>query len=130
MLQIFVEVAREMADLLVNPSVWLAVIVFSIYGTALSLINYYAGKGGLHIVESRVPKFDAEKLDNVEGWFTRYGNRTLALSAVPVLSTLVTVGAGVFHIKLLPFLFWVGIGKFARNWLILLILFGVIRSFG
>ena len=130
MAQTLAEVTMGMAELLVNPWVWLAVIVFSVYGTALSLINYYAGKGGLHIVEKRVPKFDAEKLDQVKEWFTRWGNRTLALSAVPVLSTLVTVGAGVFNVRLLSFLFWVGVGKFTRNWVIVLVLFGVIRSFG
>jgi membrane protein YqaA with SNARE-associated domain len=129
MAQTLAEVTMGMAELLVNPWVWLAVIVFSTYGTALSLVNYYAGKGGLHVIEKRVPGFDADKLDDVEDWYDRWGNRTLALSAIPVLSTLVTVGAGVLDVRLPSFLFWVGVGKFTRNWVVVLVLFGVIESF-
>jgi membrane protein YqaA with SNARE-associated domain len=51
------------------------------------------------------------------------------MSAVPGLATVLTVGAGMFGIKVLPFLFWVTLSKVVRNWLIVLLLYGGYQRF-
>jgi membrane protein YqaA with SNARE-associated domain len=39
------------------------------------------------------------------------------------------VGAGMFGIRLIPFLLWVSISKLTRNWLIVLLLTGGYQRF-
>jgi membrane protein YqaA with SNARE-associated domain len=48
---------------------------------------------------------------------------------VPGLATVLTVGAGMFGIRLIPFLFWVSLSKVGRNWLIVLLLYAGYQRF-
>ena len=112
-----------------NPRAWLAVLGLSVVGIAISSGAYGAGRRGKSAVRERFSQISDERWDQVQGWYDRWGSGLLLLSAVPGLATLLTVGAGMFGIGLIPFLFWVSISKVARNWLIALLLYGGYQRF-
>ena len=115
--------------LLTNPRVWLAVLGFSLVGIAISSGAYGAGRGGKTAVRERFSQISDERWDQVQGWYDRWGSGILLMSAVPGLATVLTVGAGMFGIRLLPFLLWVSLSKVGRNWLIVLLLYGGYQRF-
>lgn len=111
-------------DLLMNPRAWLAVLGFSVVGIAISTGAYLAGRGGKTAVRERFSQISDERWDQVQGWYDRWGARILLMSAFPGLATVLTAGAGMFGIRILPFLLWVSLSKVTRNWLIALLLYG------
>ena len=115
--------------LLTDPRAWLAVLGFSVLGIAISTGAYGAGRGGKTAVRERFSQISDERWDQVQSWYDRWGSGILLMSAVPGLATVLTVGAGMFGIRLLPFLLWVSLSKVGRNWLIVLLLYGGYQRF-
>lgn len=116
-------------DLLTNPKAWLAVLTFSAVGIAFKVGTYHAGQRGESAVRDRFPRISAERWDQVESWYDRWGSGLLVISALPGLGILLSAGAGMFGIRFLPFLFWVSTSKVTRNWLIVLLAYGGYRKF-
>ena len=116
-------------DLLTDPRAWLAVMGLSVVGIAISLGAYGAGRRGKSTVRERFSQISDERWEQVHGMYDRWGSGLLLLSAVPGLATVLTVGAGMFGIKLVPFLLWVSLSKVGRNWLIALLLYGGYQRF-
>lgn len=116
-------------DLLLEPQAWLVVILLTILGTAGNLALYELGKQGTKAVFQRFPRIRTERWEKVGRLYEQYGARVLALSAVPVLGSLVTTAAGAFGIKRLAFLFWVILAKLLRNWLLAVILYELYYHF-
>ena len=116
-------------ELLLDPKVWVAVILFSILCAVGNLANYQVGKRGVEAVFSRFPQIKPEQWERVGGLYKRHGPRILLLSALPVLGFTLTTAAGVFNIKISTFLFWVIIAKTTRNWLLLLFGYETVRLF-
>mgnify|MGYP001554014711 CR=1 FL=1 len=115
--------------LLTDPRAWLAVLGLSVVGIAISTGAYGAGRRGKTEVRERFSQISETRWRQVQGLYDRWGSGLLLLSAVPGLATVLTVGAGMFGIKVLPFLFWVSTSKVTRTWLIVLILYGGYQRF-
>lgn len=110
-------------ELLLDLRAWLLVLTFSAVGIAIGLASYHVGRRGLPAVQSRFPKVDPERWEQLGRWYDRWGAGVLVLSAVPFLGILLSAGAGAFGIKLGTFLFWSIVTKTVRNWVILLFLY-------
>ena len=110
-------------ELLLDLRAWLLVLTFSAVGIAIGLASYHVGRRGLPAVQSRFPKVDPERWEQIGRWYDRWGAGVLVLSAVPFLGILLSAGAGAFGIKLGAFLFWSVVTKTVRNWVILLFLY-------
>ena len=116
-------------DLLTDPRAWLAVVGLSFVGIAVSVAAYQGGRRGRSAVQERFSKISPERWEQVQGYYDRWGSGILLLSSIPGLATVLTVGAGMFGIRLIPFLLWVTVSKVTRNWLIVLLLYGGYRRF-
>jgi membrane protein YqaA with SNARE-associated domain len=109
--------------MLLDPGLWVIVIIATAVGVLGNLALYYLGQRGSDEVFVRFPNLQKERWERIGAYYQRYGARILILSGVPGLGTLLTTGAGAFDIKRSPFLFWVFVGKMLRNWLILLLFY-------
>jgi membrane protein YqaA with SNARE-associated domain len=116
-------------DLLTDPRAWLAVLGLSVVGIGISLGAYQAGRRGKSTVRERFSSISPDRWDQVQGYYDRWGSGILLMSSIPGLATVLTVGAGMFGIRLIPFLIWVTISKLTRNWLIVLLLYGGYQRF-
>ena len=120
-------ILSEAADLVSDTKIWGAVFLFSLFGTLLGLINYFAGKKGLPMIQERFPSLGPEKFEQVDVYYEKWGARMLVLSGLPLMNTLVCLGAGMHNVKVVPFLFWSIVGLLVRNWILLLFLYIVLR---
>lgn len=109
-------------DLLLEPQAWLIVVLFTMLGVVGNLALYQLGKRGVGAVQKRFPRITPERWQRVQSLYENRGSWILLLSGIPVLGAVLTTGAGAFGVTQLSFLFWVGIAKLARNWLVVVVL--------
>jgi membrane protein YqaA with SNARE-associated domain len=112
----------DIAQMLLDPGLWLVVLVISAIGSLGNLGLYSLGRRGTDEVLERFPRLKGDRWDRIEGWYQRWGARILVLSGVPTLGAALTTAAGAFGVEKGPFLRWVFVGKVLRNWLLLLLL--------
>lgn len=110
-------------SLLLNLWAWIVILALTAGGLALSLFSYYAGKRGAEAVLERFPRIDPKRLEEIGIWYQRHGTFPLLLTFIPLLGSLLSVGAGVYGVRLVPFVVWVSLVKLGRNWLIALALY-------
>lgn len=79
-----------------------------------SLLNWCAGRFLFHLRNHPWFPIGSDAYARAIGWFHRYGIWLLLLSWVPILGDPLTLVAGTLHVRLLPFLLLVTIGKAAR----------------
>ena len=102
------------------------VVLIATLGNFLgSLTNYYIGLKGGAFVLSRYVKVQPDKLERAQQLYHKWGPIIVFFSWVPVIGDPLTVVAGMFHLRLRVFAFWVILGKFVRY----LILLGVASEF-
>lgn len=94
--------------------VWLVLIVATAGNFSGSLFNYYLGRTGRHLLDESFLRVDPEKMKRAEGLFQRRGAPVLFFSWLPVIGDPLTVVAGVLHLGLRNFIFWVLVGKLLR----------------
>ncbi len=111
-----------LASMLLDPILWMLVVVISAVGAAGNLALYYLGRGGTEAVFERFPQLEGERWERIGTYYERYGARVLILSAIPGLGTVLTTGAGAFNIKRNIFLVWIFLAKLMRNWLIIFLM--------
>lgn len=105
-------------------NVWLVILVATAGGFTGNLVNYYVGLKGSGFVLSRYVTVKPQRWQQAERYFQRWGVYTLLFSWLPVIGDPLTIIAGAFRCHLLPFTFWVLLGKIVRY----LIIFGVASS--
>ena len=110
-----------LARALLDPILWVLVIVVSAVGATGNLALYYLGRSGTDAVFERFPQIEGERWKRIGAYYQRYGARVLIFSAVAGLGTVLTTGAGAFDIKRNVFLVWVFLGKLLRNWLVIVL---------
>jgi len=106
--------------LLVRPGEGIALPVLA--ATAGNVLGasttYLPGRGASRAYEKTARKKPLRGGERARRLLTRYGQPALALSWVPVLGDALVALAGVTGTRLVPFLFWVTLGKGARFLLI------------
>ena len=121
-------VLQEMVGLVLNWRVVLVITLVSLWGACGGLITYTVGKKGMPAVQSKFHQVDPAKLEHVGEWYDRWGSRLLLISMVPVLGTMIRLGAGIYGIRLVAFLIWSLIALMLRNWVLFLLANGVIQA--
>jgi membrane protein YqaA with SNARE-associated domain len=111
-----------MIDLLSDPKIWALVVGASILGAFARLANYYAGLRGKEVIEKIYPQIEPERWQRILRLYERLGKLPLLISSIPIIGTLLTVGAGMAGISRNSFLFWVAFSKIIRNWILVAIL--------
>jgi len=113
-----------MLDLLLNWRLWGIVIVLAAITVNASLAKYEVGKKGFHSLREHYPKVDAERWDQVNGYFNRWGAPVVLISFVPLLSWIIPPAAGAFGIRLRNFLIFAFLAKIIRYWILAFIFYG------
>lgn len=111
-----------MIDLLLDPKIWLLIVGASILGSFARLANYYAGLRGKDVIEQLYPQIAPERWERILQLYERLGHLPLLISSIPIIGTLLTVGAGMTGIGRNSFLFWVAVSKIIRNWILVFII--------
>jgi membrane protein YqaA with SNARE-associated domain len=101
-------------DILLNPVLWIAVLVLTLLGVAFSYVKYEFGKRGWGAISDRYPYFEEERIVRISNWYRNHGSIVLLGSAIPGMDTLVAVSAGALGISGTVFLLWVTVAKLAR----------------
>lgn len=92
----------------------LLLLVATAGNTLGSLTNWIAGRYCLKWQDRRWFPVGKERLEQASAWFTRYGVWTLLLAWLPFIGDPLTLAAGIFRVRLLPFVLLVAIGKAGR----------------
>jgi membrane protein DedA with SNARE-associated domain len=107
-----------------NLDFFAVVIVATIACIAGSLISYYIGMKGAHIlIERRIigrVLISENQLSIVVGWFNRYGSIMVAVSRmIPIFRTLISFPAGAVRMPLKKFIIYTTLGSLAWNVLLI-----------
>jgi membrane protein YqaA with SNARE-associated domain len=121
-------VLQEMVGQVLNWRVVLVITLISLWGACGGLITYTVGKKGMPAVQSKFHQLDPDKLEHIGGLYHRWGSRLLLISMVPVMGTMIRLGAGIYGIRLVTFLFWSFVALLLRNWVLFLLANGVIQA--
>ncbi len=111
-----------MVEVLTDPQIWLLILVMSVLGAFTRLANYYAGLRGKDTIESIYPRIKPETWVRVMLSYTRLRYLPLLLASIPIIGTLLTIGAGMAGVSRTGFLVWVSISKVIRNWILVLLI--------
>lgn len=111
-----------MSKLLTTPELWLLIVLASIIGSFARLPNYYAGLRGKDVIESIYPRIEPETWGKVIVWYRNLGPIPLLLASIPIIGSVLTVGAGMANVGRNRFLFLVAISKIFRNWILVWII--------
>jgi membrane protein YqaA with SNARE-associated domain len=95
-----------------NPILLIAVA--SLGNILGSLINWTLGRGIERLGGSKWFPVGPKRLEKASAWYEKYGRYSLLLSWAPFIGDPITVIAGAFREKLLPFLILVSIAKIGR----------------
>lgn len=115
-------------DLLISPLAWVVVLIFAIVGTAGSIPTYYLGQKGMPAIREKYPQVPEERLQQVQGWFDRFGGLILLLAVFPGFGTIIPPMAGANGIRFPFFILMIFLAKLIRFWALALIVFGSARA--
>lgn len=104
--------------MLLDIKMWLVILIVSALGAIVTLAYYYLGKEGAEAVFSRFPQIDTERWSRVQHLYEKHGSGLLFLTFIPMAGVLLSTAAGAFGVSLWVYLFWVWIGRVARNWVL------------
>ena len=111
-----------MIDVLTDPQIWLVILVISALGSLARLANFYVGQRGKERIQTLYIQIKPETWENVLGSYQRLGPLPLLVASIPIIGTLLTIGAGMAGIGRNSFILWVMISKVIRNWILVLII--------
>ncbi|OHC61360.1 MAG: hypothetical protein A3J25_04760 [Pseudomonadales bacterium RIFCSPLOWO2_02_FULL_63_210] len=93
---------------------WLLVAVASVGNVLGSLVNWTLGRYLEHFRQRRWFPVSEQRLQQAQGWYTRYGRWSLLLSWLPVIGDPLTLVAGVMRERCWIFLLIVSLAKTGR----------------
>jgi membrane protein YqaA with SNARE-associated domain len=111
-----------MIEVLTDPKIWLLVLIMSVWGGVARLPNYYAGLRGKDTIVNLYPRIKAETWGNVIARYKRLGPTPLLIASIPIIGTLLTIGAGMARINRNSFIIFVIFSKIIRNWILVLLI--------
>jgi len=92
-----------------------ALVAIASIGNLLgSLITYGLGRLGNRALHQDWLRISPAQTERAEAWFNRYGSPVLLLAWLPIVGDPLCLVAGLLRLRLLPFLFYTGIGKLGR----------------
>ena len=103
-----------------DPEVWILVLLIAAVSMVGALAKYQFGKAGVESILEKYPQIGEERLERVHRLFDQHGTYILLLSALPIVATALTTGAGAFGVPRTPFVIYVGIAKIIRYWVLIL----------
>lgn len=92
----------------------LLVAVATVGNTAGSLVNWLLGKYLQQLQHKRWFYFSPVQVQKAEAHYQRFGCYSLLFAWLPVVGDLLTLAAGIFNVRPVPFLILVGAGKLLR----------------
>ncbi len=95
-----------------DPAVLVAVATLG--NTAGSLINWLLGKYLQRLQHKRWFYFSASQVQKAQAHYQRFGLYSLLFAWLPIVGDLLTLAAGIFNVRPVPFLILVGTGKLLR----------------
>lgn len=110
-------------DKLLDPTLWLMVLIVSIVGVGTKLVYYRIGNLGKESVVEHVPRLTSERWEQVKSHYYHRGAITLLLASIPVIGSAVAAAAGVFSTSIGKFVILVLVSNLIRNW-VLIFIFG------
>lgn len=114
--------------LLSDVKIWGVIILLAVVEVTFNLFKYYVGRQGKTSVEARFPKVDPEKWQLVNNWYKAWGPPMLLLMAIPVVSTLLAVSAGIHGYRVHTVVLWDFLAIIGRWWIIVfLVAFGALQ---
>ncbi|UCG25360.1 MAG: VTT domain-containing protein [Chloroflexota bacterium] len=115
-------------DLFYSPLAWAVVLVLALIGTAGSVPTYYLGQKGMPAVREKYPQVPEERLQQVQGWFERWGALILLLTVLPGFGTIIPPVAGANGVRFPFFILMIFLAKLIRFWFLALVIFGSARA--
>lgn len=109
---------------------WVVLLVATAGNTLGSLLNYYMGKKGTDFILARYITVPPEKVEQAKQIFKKWGTWALFFAWLPFIGDPLTLVAGVFHVEIKTFLFWVTTGKFLRYVVLLGLVNQILRFMG
>lgn len=110
------------AQNLTDYRAWAIILILGLIEVSVNLAKYYAGREGLAAVQKRFPKVEPEHWARFNNWLERGGGPVLLLMAIPVLSSLLAVSAGIYGLRMMFFFWWAYLAVVSRNWLLYLLI--------
>jgi len=95
-----------------DPLLLLAVATMG--NTAGSAVNWLLGKYLQKLKDRRWFYFNQQQIERAQHYFQKYGQYSLLLAWLPVVGDLLTLAAGIFQVRFVPFVLLVGTGKILR----------------
>lgn len=92
----------------------LLLLVATTGNTAGSAVNWLLGKYLQTLKSRRWFYFTEQQIERAQHHFQKYGQYSLLLAWLPVVGDLLTLAAGIFRVRLVPFLLLVATGKMLR----------------
>lgn len=93
---------------------WILIAVATLGNTLGAVVNWILGRSLLHFKNRRWFYFSDNQMNKAQRWFQRYGIWSLLLAWLPIGGDALTLIAGIFKVRLVPFMFLVGVGKCLR----------------
>ena len=109
--------------------VWIVILIFCAVEVSFNLAKYYVGRQGKAGVQARFPKISPERWVQVDHWTNAWGPPVLLFMAIPGVSTLLAVGAGISGYRPYTLISWNFLAVLIRNWVIFLLFFTGVRQF-
>ncbi len=107
---------------LIDYRAWLVILSLGLVELLVNLAKYYLGRQGMAEVQKRFPKVEPDQWNRLKKWVEQGGGPVLLLMAVPVLSSLLAVTAGVYGLRAISFVWWAYLAVISRNWLLYLLI--------
>lgn len=93
-----------MIDVLLDPQIWLVILVISVLGALARLTNYYAGLRGKDTIITLYPRIKPETWKRVLKAYKNLGPLPLLGAGISIIGTFLTIAAGMAGIGRNPFL--------------------------
>jgi membrane protein YqaA with SNARE-associated domain len=98
-----------------NPQIWLAWLAIGVGNTLGGWITYAMGRGlRLAWQRLRAQPISDGSTQRASRWLDRFGPAALIMSWVPIVGDPLCLVAGSLRLPMLPCVFWMALGKFAR----------------
>lgn len=108
-------------DKLMNPGLWMMVLIISVVGVITKLVYYRIGILGKNTVSEHIPSLTDERWESIKNQYDNYGPVVLLLASIPAIGSAVAAAAGVFNIAIGTFILIVLISNLIRNWILVFV---------